>query len=48
MNDVFDAYSVHVYWDYWNTPFCMEYRLKDVRKIVDRGAARERRASRPT
>ena len=34
MNDVLDAYSVHIYWDYWNTPFFMESRLKDVRKIV--------------
>lgn len=34
MNDLFDAYSVHVYWDYWNTPFFMETRLKDIRKIV--------------
>ena len=34
MNDVFDAYSVHVYWDYWNTPFFKESRLKDIRKIV--------------
>ena len=34
MNDILDAYSVHIYWDYWNTPFFMETRLKDVRKIV--------------
>ena len=34
MNDIVDAYSVHIYWDYWNTPFFMEFRLKDVRKIV--------------
>jgi hypothetical protein len=34
MNDVLDAYSVHVYWDYWNTPFFLESRLKDIRKIV--------------
>jgi hypothetical protein len=34
MNDLFDAYSVHVYWDYWNTPFFKETRLKDIRKIV--------------
>jgi hypothetical protein len=34
MSDVLDAYSVHIYWDYWNTPFFMESRLKDVRKIV--------------
>ena len=34
MNDLFDAYSVHVYWDYWNTPFFLETRLKDIRQIV--------------
>ena len=34
MNDLFDAYSVHVYWDYWNTPFFTETRLKDIRRIV--------------
>ena len=34
MNDVLDAYSVHIYWDYWNTPFFTETRLKDVRQIV--------------
>jgi hypothetical protein len=34
MNDLFDAYSVHVYWDYWNTPFFLETRLKDIRQIL--------------
>ena len=34
MSDLFDAYSVHVYWDYWNTSFFKETRLKDIRKIV--------------
>ena len=34
MSDLFDAYSVHVYWDYWNTPFFTESRLKDIRKIL--------------
>ena len=34
MSDVLDAYSVHIYWDYWDTPFFLESRLKDVRKIV--------------
>ena len=34
MNDLFDAYSVHIYWDYWDTPFFKEKRLKDIRKIV--------------
>ena len=33
MSDLIDAYSIHIYWDYWNPPF-MEARLKDVRKIV--------------
>lgn len=33
MNDVLDAYSVHIYWNYWDIPR-MEFRLKDVRKIV--------------
>jgi hypothetical protein len=33
MNDVLDAYSIHIYWNYWDVPR-MEFRLKDVRKIV--------------
>lgn len=33
MNDVLDAYSVHVYWNYWDIPR-MQFRLLDVRKIV--------------
>ena len=33
MADVLDAYSVHVYWDYWDTAK-LANRLKDVRKIV--------------
>jgi hypothetical protein len=33
MNDIVDAYSVHIYWNYWDIPR-MEFRLKDVRKIV--------------
>jgi hypothetical protein len=33
MNDIVDAYSEHVYWDYWDTAR-MEFRLKDIRKIV--------------
>ncbi len=33
MNDIVDAYSVHIYWNYWDLPFA-ETRLKDVRKIV--------------
>ena len=39
MSDVLDAYSVHIYWDYWDTPFFMESRLKDVRTDRDRGDA---------
>ena len=34
MNDVLDAYSVHIYWDFWNLPR-MEFRLRSVREIVD-------------
>jgi hypothetical protein len=34
MSDVLDAYSVHIYWDYWNLPR-MEFRLRSVREIVD-------------
>lgn len=33
MNDILDAYSVHIYWDYWDPAF-MQARLKDVRQIV--------------
>jgi hypothetical protein len=33
MSDLIDAYSVHVYWSYWDPAF-MESRLKDVRQIV--------------
>jgi hypothetical protein len=33
MNDILDAYSVHIYWNYWDIPR-MEFRLKDVRQIV--------------
>ena len=33
MNDIVDAYSEHVYWDYWDTPK-IESRLRDIRKIV--------------
>jgi hypothetical protein len=32
MNDLLDAYSVHVYWDYWDTPKIAQ-RLEDVRNI---------------
>ena len=33
MNDILDAYSVHIYWNYWDIAR-MEYRLKSVRQIV--------------
>jgi hypothetical protein len=33
MNDVLDAYSVHIYWNYWDIPR-MELRLRSVREIV--------------
>jgi hypothetical protein len=34
MSDVLDAYSVHIYWNYWDLPR-MEFRLRSVREIVD-------------
>jgi hypothetical protein len=34
MNDILDAYSVHIYWNYWDIKR-MEFRLEDVRRIVD-------------
>ena len=34
MNDLLDAYSIHVFWDYWDTAK-LERRLKEVRAIVD-------------
>src|SRR5204863_1902574 len=34
MSDLLDAYSIHVFWDYWDTAK-LEQRLKDVRGIVD-------------
>src|SRR5829696_2257295 len=33
MTDILDAYSVHIYWNYWDIPR-MEFRLKDVREIA--------------
>jgi len=45
MADVVDAYSVHIYWNYWDIPR-MEYRLRDVRKIVTEELPQE--ARRPT
>ena len=34
MSDILDAYSIHVFWDYWDTAK-LEQRLEDVRAIVD-------------
>ena len=33
MNDVLDSYSVHIYWNYWDTER-MEFRLRSVRRVV--------------
>ena len=44
MSDVLDAYSVHIYWNYWEIPR-MEFRLRDVRRIV---TALEGEARKPT
>ena len=34
MSDLLDAYSIHVFWDYWDTQKLSD-RLKEVRAIVD-------------
>jgi hypothetical protein len=34
MSDILDAYSIHVFWDYWDTQKIVD-RLTEVRKIVD-------------
>jgi hypothetical protein len=34
MSDILDAYSIHVFWDYWDYPKLVK-RLTDVRAIVD-------------
>jgi hypothetical protein len=34
MGDILDAYSIHVFWDYWDTPK-LQQRLTEVRAIVD-------------
>jgi hypothetical protein len=34
MSDILDAYSIHVFWDYWDTPKLVQ-RLTEVRAIVD-------------
>ena len=45
MSDIIDAYSVHIYWQYFDIPR-MEFRLKDVRRIVTEEIAPE--AQKPT
>jgi hypothetical protein len=40
MSDLLDAYSIHVFWDYWDTAK-LEQRLRDVRAIVDAEPARK-------
>lgn len=42
MSDVLDAYSIHVYWDFWS-PEKIERRLTEVRQIVDALPAAQRR-----
>jgi hypothetical protein len=42
MSDILDAYSVHIYWDYWDTAK-LANRLKDVRKIVAEELSPEQR-----
>jgi hypothetical protein len=34
MSDILDGYSIHVFWDYWDTQKLVD-RLKEVRAIVD-------------
>jgi hypothetical protein len=34
MSDILDAYSIHVFWDYWDTQKLVD-RLTEVRQIVD-------------
>src|SRR5207302_1762176 len=34
MSDILDAYSIHVFWDYWDTQKLVD-RLTEVRAIVD-------------
>jgi hypothetical protein len=42
MADLLDAWSIHVYWDYWDTPKLVR-RLTQVRQIVDALPADRRR-----
>ena len=41
MNDLFDAWSVHIYWDWWDTPR-ISSRFAGIQTVVD-GIAPERR-----
>ena len=45
MNDVIDAWSEHIYWNYWDH-FRMEERLKDVAYLVRHELPRARRSRR--
>jgi hypothetical protein len=42
MLDIVDAYSEHIYWQYWDTSR-MDFRLKDVRKLMFEELAPEKR-----
>ena len=42
MSDLLDAYSIHVFWDYWDTPKIVS-RLKEVRAIVNKLPAQGRK-----
>jgi hypothetical protein len=42
MSDILDAYSIHVFWDYWDTRKLVD-RLTEVRVIVDSLAANARK-----
>jgi hypothetical protein len=42
MGDLLDAYSIHVFWDYWDTAKLVR-RLTEVRQIVDALPAAQRR-----
>jgi hypothetical protein len=43
MGDLLDAWSVHVYWDFWDTPKIDERLLREVRTIVSTIPAEQRR-----
>jgi hypothetical protein len=42
LGDLLDAWSIHVFWDYWDTPKLVR-RLTEVRQIVDALPAEQRR-----